>query len=254
MHDKDFEISTEIKQITNGVAAVDRALTILEAFREEDPYLSLAEISARTGFYKSTILRLIQSLERFTFIVQGVDGRYRIGSGAWRIGMLFKKELRLEERMMPLLTELAKQTGESVAFWIPLVSQPEPMRLCILRVESMHAVSHNFRVGDTLSLVPRQDRELGTTGRVIRAFLFPNNPADEDIRKYRVFSSWGDRDPEVVGIASPVYGPVNELVGALTLSAPTSRRDKTWADSMKPLVLAMSDRATQALGGSTSKF
>ena len=237
------------KDNNGGVAAVDRALSILEAFGNNSPSLSLAEIAARTGFYKSTILRLIQSLERFNFMVRGQDGRYRVGPVCWRLGVLFKQDLRLEERLLPFLRELAELTNESVAFWIPVTGQPQPVRLCLLRVESPYAVSHNFRVGDTVSLEQPRDGALGTTGRILRAFLFPTHLEDDAIRRDRVFYSYGVRDPELLGVAAPVFGPDDELVGGLILSAPTSRRDRGWAQSMKPLVLATADKATQALGG-----
>ena len=51
-----------------GVAAVDRALSILGAFSESDAKLSLAEISKRTGLYNSTVLRLMKSLEKFGYM------------------------------------------------------------------------------------------------------------------------------------------------------------------------------------------
>lgn len=232
-----------------GVAAVDRALTILEAFSNNAPSLSLGEIAARTGFYKSTILRLIQSMERFDFIVRGQDSRYRVGPACWRLGVLFKQGLRLEDRLMPFLSELSDVTKETVAFWIPVTGQSQPVRLCMMRVESPYEVSHNFRIGDALSLSPPRDEQLGTTGRVLRAYLFPTHPEDDGIRAERVFSSYGIRDPEVLGVAAPVFGLDGELVGGLILSAPTSRRDREWAQSMKPLVLATADRATLALGG-----
>ncbi|MFX7854014.1 helix-turn-helix domain-containing protein, partial [Acinetobacter baumannii] len=46
----------------SGVAALDRAFAILFAFRPGDYALTLAELAARTGLYKSTILRLAGSL------------------------------------------------------------------------------------------------------------------------------------------------------------------------------------------------
>ena len=49
---------------TGGVAALDGAIAILKAFTVADRPLSLAEISARTGLYKSTILRSVASLIR----------------------------------------------------------------------------------------------------------------------------------------------------------------------------------------------
>ena len=52
------ENSQGVQPATDGVAALDRAIAILNAFTAADRSLSLAEIAARTGFYKSTILRL----------------------------------------------------------------------------------------------------------------------------------------------------------------------------------------------------
>jgi DNA-binding IclR family transcriptional regulator len=45
------------------------AFAILNAFKSDDPHmLSLAELARRTGLYKSTILRLLASLEHAWFI------------------------------------------------------------------------------------------------------------------------------------------------------------------------------------------
>lgn len=243
------EVSASFEHTGAGVAAVERALSILEAFGDDDASLSLAEISARTGLYKSTILRLIQSLERFSYVARGSDGRYRIGPGAWRLGVIFKRELRIEERLMPLIAELARQTNESVSFWIPIVNPPPPMRVCLLRVESPYAVRYHLRIGDRLPLEPSGARKPGVTSRVIRAFLVPDNPEDDDVRKTGVCTSWGERDPEIAGISAAVFDGDNRLVGSLTVSAPTSRHDRGWIESTKPIVMAMADRATRALGG-----
>ena len=47
-----------------GVAAVDRALTILSAFEDAPEPMTLAELARRTGMYKSTLLRLVFAAER----------------------------------------------------------------------------------------------------------------------------------------------------------------------------------------------
>ena len=64
---------------SGGVAAVDRALSILQAFRAGGSSLSLTEIARRTGFNKSTRLRLNQSLERFEYLVRGATGGIESG-------------------------------------------------------------------------------------------------------------------------------------------------------------------------------
>jgi DNA-binding IclR family transcriptional regulator len=230
---------------STGVDAVDRALSILDAFDEKVESLSLAELASRTGLYKSTILRLIQSLARFSYIVRGTDGRYRIGPGVWRVGVLFVRGLRIEERLMPLLTELVDRTGESVSFYIPVMDPPPPARVCLLRLDSPHEVRDQVRKGDRLSL------DVGAGGLVIRAFLLPTYREDDKIRETHVCTTWGNRNPEVCGVAAPVFGADNQLVGSLSLSGPTSRHNRKWTISMKPVVLAMAERATRALGGQT---
>ncbi len=61
-----------------GVAAVERALSILDALTDEK--ITLAELSKRTDLYKSTVLRLAKSLERFGYVFRDDDGCYRLGS------------------------------------------------------------------------------------------------------------------------------------------------------------------------------
>ena len=51
-----------------GVAAVDRALAIRDAFTDQDQKLSLAELAKRTGLYKSTAIRLAKSLEKGRYL------------------------------------------------------------------------------------------------------------------------------------------------------------------------------------------
>ena len=57
-----------------GVAAVDRALSLLCAFKEGDLSLSLAELAERTRLYKSTVLRLLASLEHGGWVQRLDDG------------------------------------------------------------------------------------------------------------------------------------------------------------------------------------
>jgi predicted DNA-binding transcriptional regulator YafY len=63
----------------NGVAAVDRALTILAALETAAEPSTLAELTRATQFCKSTILRLINSLENAGYIIRLGDGCYSLG-------------------------------------------------------------------------------------------------------------------------------------------------------------------------------
>ena len=88
-----------------GVAAVERALSILRAFDERSPALTLAELASRTGLYKSTISRLLVSLRRCGFVERDSLGRHRIGPQAWSVGSLFAVDLTLEKILRPIMED-----------------------------------------------------------------------------------------------------------------------------------------------------
>jgi len=85
----------------DAVSAVDRALSILCAFGANDQSLSLAELSRRTGLYKSTILRHLQSLERRSFMIRATNGNYRLGPMLLQLGNAYLKGFNLEGVLLP---------------------------------------------------------------------------------------------------------------------------------------------------------
>ena len=75
-----------------GVAAVDRALSILDALTDDK--VTLAELSKRTDLYKSTVLRLLKSLEKFGYVLRSADGSYRLGSKVLHLGSLYQRHFK----------------------------------------------------------------------------------------------------------------------------------------------------------------
>jgi DNA-binding IclR family transcriptional regulator len=113
------------------VEAVERALAVLEAFHTERP-MTLGEIAAATGFYKSTILRLAASLERFGYLVREKSGAFRLGPALWRLGSIYRGGFDLGEAIRPELRRLAETTGETASFYI----REGRSRVCLFRRNS----------------------------------------------------------------------------------------------------------------------
>ncbi len=225
-----------------GVAAVERALSILRAFDERSPALTLAELASRTGLYKSTISRLLVSLRRCGFVERDSLGRHRIGPQAWSVGSLFAVDLTLEKILRPIMEDLSTATRETVAYYVPLPGTEPPMRMCILRVDPMR------RIRDALYLGNRIPIDIGAGGVVIRAFSGPPLLKKDDvIREERAHVSWGEIDSEVCAIGAPVLGYDGRAVGSLVVSAPQARHDMAWAIAMKPVVREAADKASRNL-------
>jgi len=227
-----------------GVAAVDRALAVLSSFRSEDRALTLAELAARTGIYKSTILRLTQSLMRAALLLRLEDGRFRLGPEALRLGGLYQQAHEAGDVILPILRELRDLTGESVIFHV----REGERRVCLFRAESPHPVRYHVREGDVLPL------NRGAGGRVLTAFSGGKGEPYETIRRELCFVGFGDRTPDVSGLSAPVFGPDQALVGAITISGPSTRVDEGFARSAVPLLLAAVARATRDLGGNAEVF
>lgn len=225
-----------------GVASVERALQILAAFEPTDEALTLAELAHRTRLYKSTILRLSQSLVRHRYLQRLHDGSYRIGPAPLMLGALYQRSMRLRDIMLPLMHEIADQTGESVSIY----SRIGDIRVCIHRVDSKHAVRDHVREGDVLPL------ERGSGGRILLAFGGAKGEPYESIRAEYCYASVGERDFETVGVSVPFFGSGQALLGALTLAGPRSRIDETFIANARALLLRIASRATHALGGDSS--
>lgn len=229
---------------TPGVAAVDRALAILAAFREGDATLTLAELAERTGFYKSTILRLAASLERAGYLRRPGNGGFQLGPALLHLGELYQQSFRLEDHVMPALRQLSKSTAESASFHV----REGDRRVCLYRVNShVHRVLLYVTPGHELPL------HTGAAGQVLMAFTEPAASEDETaryqaIRRTGLAVSNQDRKSDTAAIAAPVFGP-RGFIGAISLAGPLSRFSDASVDDMSALVLFQAERVTRDLGG-----
>lgn len=205
-----------------GVAAVDRALSLLLAFEAGEPELSLSTLAQRTGLYKSTALRLIASLEHAGLLARAAQG-YRLGATVARLHLHYTASFSLQDHVMPVLHALVARTQESAAFHVRQGDQ----RLCLYRVDSPHPLRDHVRVGDLLPL------DKGAGGRVLLAFSGQRGKLYADIRAAGITTLHGDRSEGLTGISAPVFGAGAELLGALTLTLPTSRMKEGLADDVK---------------------
>ncbi|WP_419897849.1 IclR family transcriptional regulator [Roseomonas sp. USHLN139] len=184
-----------------GVGAVDRALSILLAYRAGEAALSLAELARRTGLYKSTLLRLMASLERAGMLLrEGSAAEWRLGPALVGLGLrAAASESLLEAVLLPVLRRLAEETGESASFYV----RDGENRLCRFRIEGRHAVRDHLPPGSLLPL----DR--GAAGHVLRGA--------------GLTVTIGERDPELAAVAAPVHSASGALLGALCLSGTATR-------------------------------
>jgi DNA-binding IclR family transcriptional regulator len=225
----------DINAAPGGAAAVDRALTILHSFSPSYPTQTLAQIAERTMLYKSTVLRLLASLEHARLIQHTTDGRYKLGSEVARLYGVYSTSFSLDTVVLPVMRELVRETRESASLHVRQGDQ----RLCLFRIDSPQPIRDHIRAGDLLPL----DR--GAGGRVILAFSGEEGLLYDEIRTKKVLCQSNDRSEGVSGISAPVFDAMEKLVGALTLNMPVGRFQPQYQESVKQAAIDI----TRGLGG-----
>lgn len=235
-----------VRESGEGVAAVERALAIVSALESSDAPLTLAELALRTGFYKSTILRLVDSLIFTGYATRLSDGSYDLGPAAFRLGVAFARKKAVGHHVVPALQELVDRGTESASFH---VRQDADNRLCLFRINSRHATLDRVEAGQAYPL------RRGAAGHIILAFDGAAGGARYDaIRAHGFEVSLGERDPSCAAVAAPVFGPGAVLIGVISLSGPRERFGKAEVAAMKSLLGPVAARLTGHLGGAWPSF
>jgi DNA-binding IclR family transcriptional regulator len=224
---------------TDGVAAVERALAILDAFTDQDSELTLAELAKRTKMYKSTILRLARSLESRGYLMRAEDGNFRLGSRLLALGSLYQRHLSTADFVPAALRAIVEELKEGASYYV----RDGDKRLCLHRVDAIRSVRDSIHAGDRLPL------NVGAAGHVICAFSEGSGANYARVRAAMHAVSFGERDPEVAAVACPVFGLGQRLAGALAVSGPRYRIEAVGATPILRVLLKHAYQLTVALGG-----
>jgi len=206
--------------------SVERAMSILLAFSSQNPTLSLADLARETGLHKSTILRLINSLQIYGFIKRDQDGRYSVGASVWRLGLIFRQEFASREKVTPALRELVNATGETASFYVKAGKE----RVCLYRENSPNLLRFHVEEGMRLQM------STGASGLVLRHFSGEPVPDIGVFNANGTASSIGETNPNISSVATPVFAANGELTGALTVSGLVSRFDESARAEVMPLL------------------
>lgn len=237
------ETDGESGKTQRGVAAVDRAFSIIAALESSTMPRNLSEISRATGLYKSTILRLLQSLQDAGYVVRVEESKYALGPTSMQLGLAYERANPLRYLILPVMQRLVEEGSESPSFHI---RQTADERLCLFRLDSKHSTLDRVQTGDRLPM------SRGAAGKVLFAFDDAEPAAGsemDEIRKNCFAVSLGERDKFCAGVSAPVFTRRNRLLGALSFSGPKERFGPKAVEDMKVAILRAAHELSTELGG-----
>ena len=231
--------STEkLKHTKNGVESVERALRLLEAFNMGDNGLALKELAQRTGLNKATILRLSASLEKFGYLTRDYDGIFHLGASLGHRSSVYRDNLQLGNIIRPALVELVEKTNETAAFHV-LRGNSSVDLYC---ENSKRRMRYHIDEGEINPL------NLGSSGKVLEAFVNPKTSQSKIIQDQGYYISYGERDPDIAGITVPILGRDSELIGVISLSGLISRFTDENIESFLEALISISKKVCLAFG------
>ncbi|MFD6424896.1 IclR family transcriptional regulator [Streptomyces sp. NPDC060198] len=219
------------EQGQGGVRSVRRALDILSLLTEDQPVVPLRTIVEATGLAKTTVVRLVQTLEQ-SGLLWSTDAGYTAGPGLWRWAHLAHGSWELPPETVKLLRELADRRGETANVMI----RRDIHRVCVAQQESPQPLRHVVRVGDELPLWAGASSKvlLGGASDALLTRIALDSPhgrdhaaqlrewADETAEQgYAV--SQGERDIGLTAVAVPLTTSSGVVVASLSLSGPSAR-------------------------------
>ncbi len=248
------------------IRSIEKAIEVLDSFSPEHPVLSVSGISKRTKLTKSTVSRILSTLEKKGCVVKDRQrGHYRLGPKLYQWVYLINNcsESNLPAIARPLMEKLRDFCKEEVSLYI----REGNSRICVARAESKYGVARVTSVGTSLPL------HCGAAGKVLLAYLreeeidqlirekplvryTPQTITDPDklkhnlqqIRKDGYAISFSEREMGAFSIVAPIRDGHKKVVASLTISGPNYRFPEQNLDKVLANLMATAKEISTYLG------
>ncbi|MGN6378012.1 MAG: IclR family transcriptional regulator [Gaiellales bacterium] len=229
------------------LAAVERALRILDAFTRVPGDVGTTELARLSGVNASTVSRTLSTMVDAGYVVHvPATGRYRLGPHVLALANHALSTIDLRGLARPHLVALEQATGETATLSVP----GDPDAVTVDFVTSRSSVASVARVGRP------SVAHATATGKVMLAFAqtVPAEPLErfteltitdpgelarevEAVRAQGWARAAGEREPDLAAVAAPVAGARGELVAILGVQGPVGRFGRAAQDAaVVPLV------------------
>lgn len=244
-----------------GASVIENTVAILRCFTPDRQELGVTEIASQVGLHKSSVSRILASLEREGIVEQSTSRRYRLGLGIITIAGPLLADLDARRASLPILQDLSAETGETSALMVWNGAES----ITVEQIPSPHEVKHTSSLGSRYRTANSASVQIflaaEDAGRVRE--LIDNEAivetGDDGVDEYLAkLSAVGERgfainfaetSPEEVGIAAPVRDHRGGVVAAVLIPAPRFRVDNHTLDSLSASCVEAARKITRRLGG-----
>lgn len=245
------------------VTAIDRAVNVFECLTRNSQGLSLAELSEETGIPKSTLFRIMSTLEERNCVVQSEEKTYRLGLKLWELGSAFLDQSNLQDDASSYMQHLASVCGESVFLSVldgtevVYVRRMEsPKSAVVVRKLGQRAPIYCTATGlSMLSFLSQTEIDQVLDSLELESFN-ENTTTDramlrrkmESIRENRVAVVDGEYNPALLCVASPILGEEGRPIAAFTAALLSAETGEERVETVKVQVREAAEKLSREQG------
>ncbi len=224
------------------VPGLERGLRILEAFTRHETTLSAPELARRLGIPRSTVFRLLTTLEQMGLVERAANGKdYQLGLGVLRLGF----ECLASKEMIDLGKPILERLRDTVGYSCNLVVRDGRFVVYVARAGVQTPFANNVHLGMRLpayatlfgrillrdlsfaqlqALYPEERLHAATDSTPPTVIdLFKQMQLD---KAHDYLFEPGYFEPSISTLAAPVYGASRAIVCAIGVTIPTSHVER----------------------------
>lgn len=250
-----------------GTQSLSRTFGLIRLFTDDRPIWTLPEIIEASGLKRTTVFRLLSALEAEGILRKTSAGEYALGAEliVWGGRAIRSNNLRTVAR--PFMTELVRQTSESVTLDILWVDDDNrPMSMVIEEELGRHVMgmaqyiggrfpAHTTSTGHVLLAwqdeLKRDQFDLASMLSVQKTEINSKKQFLAQLQRVRAQGFGLTQDMLEVGlsaVAAPIFNTHGAVQGALCIAAPSSRMTKKRMGELAVLIVKSAAEITKQSG------
>ncbi|GAA3704179.1 IclR family transcriptional regulator [Arthrobacter ginkgonis] len=248
---------------SRGASVIVNVIEVLRCFTVEQPLQGVTEIAARVGLHKSSVSRILATLEQERIVERdGPSRKYRLGLGLIAVAGPLLANLDVRQVAYPVLEELRESTQETVA----LTVWDGAESISVEQLASPRQVKHTSPMGSryatglsaSVQVFLAYEDPAGVAERVAGGTIkFEAGTGDAASYQERLAAvreagsavNYGETSPDEVGVAAPVRDHRGTVVAAVMIAAPRYRVTGDVLDSLRAACRRAASEISVRLGG-----
>jgi IclR family transcriptional regulator, KDG regulon repressor len=249
--------------LSQSVRSVERALDILLCFTREEPTRSLTQIAESIHMSKTTVHRLLATLENKRFITRDkTTSLYRLGFRFIEMASLVLQDVELHRWAHPYLERLSAEYGETIdlsvldgshVIYLEVIESKQRVKLAAAvgqRLPAFYTASGKA----LLAYIPEEQVKKIISENLAESPNRASIPIEEMLTDLRVTAERGyaiseqEYEEDINAVAAPIFDAENYPIASIAIVGPSFRLPKDRLPALGEALRQMTQAISSEVG------